>query len=449
MNRNNAMVAGRRTAQSAALAFALLVAHLQWCSPQGTASDLQPIELASYRIDIRLQSDWPLDASSTASWEAGLRESLLATAGRLWKLESIAFVSEEEARFPKQAPRGIDKSFRCHLTTGVDGRRVVRVTMRDWLIGPAADQVAAMTVEDGSSLVSASLAAIVASFGARGEVAAGSEGVVRLRVQGAALPAPSRQRSPLAKGAFGQFVSAGATDRVRGRVCGVVTEVGVTQTQIEVLSSLSSASLQAWSSGQRVWCLEQIAATAGSWVRVHATGLPSAGLTVTAEPLHGPKIVQVFGRTDREGLRWVPRQDRPVWLQLRFAGIVVVQRPAWPGAVESIEFEVQFSDEQVRAVRLLAQARLAIEQASVEAAAWRAKAERQRKEGNPQSAASLRYVQKVADDTIGAWEGKLQQLNREAMPEETAVSWNAQCERLQTLLRELREPAATLTPDAS
>ncbi len=449
MNRNSAMAAGRRTAHRAALAFALLVAHLGCVCSLGTASDLQPIELASYRIDIRLQSDWPLDASSTANWEVGLRESLLATAGRLWKLESIAFVSEEEARFPKQAPRGIDKSFRCRLTTGVDGRRVVRVTMRDWSIGPAADQVAAMTVTGGSSLVPASLAAIVASFGARGEVVAGREGVVRLRVHGSALPAPSRQRSPFAKGAFGRFVLAGAIDRVRGRVCGVVTEVGVTLTQIEVLSSLSSASLQAWSSGQRVWCLEQIPATAGSWVRVHATGLPTAGLTVTAEPLHRPEIVQVFGRTDRDGLCWVPRQDRPVWLQLRFAGIVVAQRPAWPGAVESIEFEVQFSDEQVRAVRLLAQARLAIEQALVEAAAWRAKAERQREEGDPQSAASLRYVQKVADDTIGAWEDKLQQLDREAMPDEAAVTWKAQCQRLQTLLRELREPAASLTTDAS
>lgn len=449
MNRSESMAAGRRTRRDAVIAFAVWAAHLGWCCPQSTASDLQPIELTPYRIDIRLESDRLLDGSTTASWKEGLRESLLATAGRLWRLESIAYASDENGRFPQRAPRGIDKSFRCRLTTGLDGRRIVRVTMRDWLIGPTADQVAAMTVEDGSSLVSASLAAIVASFGARGEVVAGGEGVVHLRVQGAALPAPVRERIPLAKGAFGQFVSAGAGDDARGRVYGVVTDVGITETQIEVYSSLSSDSLEEWSSGRRVWCLEQTPATAGSWVRVRSTGLPGAGLTVTAVPLPGSQNVRVFGRTDRHGLLWVPRQDRPVWLQLRFAGLVIARRPAWPGAAESIEFGLRFSDEQVEAVRLLARARLAIEQAAVEAAAWRAKADRQQKEGATSSATSRRYAQKVADDIIGAWEDKLHQLSRQSMPEETAVIWRFQCERLSTLLRDLRTPTAALTPDAS
>ncbi|HHM12981.1 MAG TPA: hypothetical protein ENJ16_05460, partial [Planctomycetaceae bacterium] len=155
--------------------------------PLAAGSDLRPIELQPYRIAVVVDGGDHLDEKAVDQWAASVRVGLRAAAGTLWTVEKVAVRSGASGEAIERVSPKADKSFLCRLARDADGRAVVRVHMRDWVVGPAADQTVAVRLTNPAELVDATLRGVAAVFGARGEVDGEADGLLTARIQGSAL----------------------------------------------------------------------------------------------------------------------------------------------------------------------------------------------------------------------------------------------------------------------
>ena len=133
-------------------------------------SDLRPIELQPYRIAVVVDGGGHLEEKAVDRWAESVRVGLRAAAGTLWTVEKVAVRSGASGEAIERVSPKADKSFLCRLARDADGRVVVRVHMRDWVVGPGADQTVAVRLTNPAELVDATLRGVAAVFGARGEV---------------------------------------------------------------------------------------------------------------------------------------------------------------------------------------------------------------------------------------------------------------------------------------
>ena len=401
-------------------------------------SDLRPIELQPYRIAVSVDGGGQLEEKAVDRWAASVRVGLRAAAGTLWTVEKVVVRTGGDGDTLDRVSSKADKTFVCRLAKDVDGRAVVRVHMRDWVVGPGADQAVAVRLTSPSELADATLRGVAAVFGARGEVHGAADGLLTARMQGSALMAADPAWDVAKVGAFGRLVIDGSDSPSSPSPCAVITDSQPTRVTLRVYAGGGEEANRTTTDGAKIWWVGQRAATSGTWLRLRSSGNVVAGWTVTAAPLEDHQSVQPIGRTDPEGLCWLPRSKRPLWVQVRFAGVIVRQEPVWPGAVEAIDAKVELSQEQLTSVRQLAEARVAVEEAAIEVAAWLRKSQRAEKGGRAADArAAKRHVERVATEVTGVWRPKLEQLRGTAMPASSAAVWQAQCDQLLRRLESL------------
>ena len=400
--------------------------------------DLRPIELQPYRIAVVMDGEGHLEEKAVDRWAASVRVGLRAAAGTLWTVEKVVVRAGGAGEAIDQVSPKADKSFLCRLAKDSDGRAVVRVHMRDWIVGPSADQVVAVRLTNPAELVDATLRGVAAVFGARGEIDGEADGLLTARIQGSALMAADPAWDVGKVGAFGRVVVDGSDSPSSPPLCAIIAESQPTRVALRVYAGGDAEANRTSTNGERIWWVGQRAAASGTWLRLRSPRNVVAGWTVTAAPLEDYQSVQPIGRTDLEGLCWLPRSKGPLWLQVRFAGVVVRQDPAWPGTVEAIDAQVELSQEQLASVRQLAEARIAVEEAAIEVAAWRRKSQRTEKRGQAAEArAAQRHADRVATEVTSVWQSKLEQLRGTAMPASSAAVWHAQCDQLLRRLESL------------
>ncbi len=422
---------------TAVAAIVLALVHLG-ALPLARGSDLKPVELRPYRIAVVLDGGDHLKDKAVQEWADSVGAGLRAAAGTLWRVEKVAVRTGGDGDTLDRISSKEDKTFICRLAKDMDGRAVVRVQMRDWIVGPSADQVVAVRLTNAAELVDATLRGVAAVFGARGEVDGEADGLLTARIQGSALMAADPAWDVAKVGAFGRLVIDGSDSPSSRSLRAVIAESQPTQVALRVYAGGDGEANRTSANEKRIWWVGRRAATSGTWLRLRSPGNVVAGWTVTAAPLEDYQSVQPIGRTDLEGLCWLPRSKGPLWLQVRFAGVVVRQDPAWPGTVEAIDAQVELSKEQLAAVRQLAEARIAVEEATIEVAAWRRKSQRTEKRGQAAEArAAKRHADGVATEVTSVWQSKLEQLRGTAMPASSAAVWRAQCDQLLQRLESL------------
>ena len=406
--------------------------------PLAPGSDLGPIELQPYRIAAVVDGGGQLEEKAVDRWAASVRVGLRAAAGTLWTVEKVAVLSGASSEAIERVSPKADKLFLCRLAKDADGRTVVRVHMRDWVVGPGADQVVAVRLTSPAELADATLRGVAAVFGARGEVHGAADGLLMARIQGSALMAADPAWDVAKVGAFGRLVIDDSDSSSNPFLCAIIAESQPTRVTLRVYTGGESEANQTTRNGARIWWVGQRAATSGTWLRLGSPGNVVAGWSVAATPLEDQQSVQPIGRTDPEGLCWLPRSRHPLWVQVRFAGVIVRQEPVWPGAVEAIDAKVELSQEQLALVRQLAEARIAVEESAIEVAAWLRKSQRAEKAGRAADArAAKRHAERVATEVTSGWQRKLEQLRGAAMPASSAAVWQAQSDQLLRRLESL------------